>query len=42
METEKQVTQVSVEDLTNILKGHQFLELDISQKNTTTILRELE
>ena len=27
METEKQVTQVSVEDLTNILKGHQFFRV---------------
>ena len=27
METEKQITQISVEDLTAILKGHQYFRV---------------
>ena len=42
METEKQITQISVEDLTVKLNNINFLELDISHKNTTTLLKELD
>ena len=40
METEKQVTQVSVEDLTNILKGHQFFRVRyFAKKHNDYIVR---